>query len=195
MKKSMIILTPLVIIIMAVLIRLFPHAPNFTPIGAMALFGGVYLRKKYSIGIVVLALIISDYLLLYINPFSPAPLNFSQFYWPTALIHSTTVFVYVGILLNSLLGIVLTNRKSAANVIFASLFGSIAFFLITNFGVWFMGAYSRDISGLWQSYVMGLPFFRNTLMGDMFYVTVFFGGFELVKNFLLRQKIATGKSQ
>src|SRR3989344_9595992 len=94
MKYIKIFASPLLVIVAAVLIRLFPHVPNFAPIGAMALFGGTYLSKKYSILIVLLTMLISDYLLLYVNPFSTNFLNLSRVYAPTALIHSTTAFIY-----------------------------------------------------------------------------------------------------
>ncbi len=94
------VISPLLIIVAAVGLRLIPHLPNFAPIGAMALFGGAYLNKKYALLIVFGALMISDYLLLYVNPFSSHPVDFSKFYAPTALIHSTTAFVYGSFLIN-----------------------------------------------------------------------------------------------
>lgn len=183
MKNIKILLGPLFIIMIAVLIRLFPHAPNFAPIAAMGLFGGTYLNKKYSLIIVFITLLVSDYLLLYIHPFSPQFLNLSKFYSPIALLHSTTLFVYGSFLLIALIGIWLKSHKSAKNILAACLSSSILFFLITNFGVWAQGMYARDISGLWQSYVMGIPFFKNTLLGDLFYVTLFFGSFEGILKF------------
>ena len=175
---------PAFIIIIAVLIRLFPHPPNFAPIAAMALFGGTYLNKKYSIAIVFGTLILSDYLLLYINPFSSQLLNFSKIYSPAAMLHSTTIFVYGSFLLVALLGVWLRSHKSFKNILTASLSSSILFFLVTNFGVWAQGAYGGDITGLWQSYVMGIPFFKNTVVGDLFYVGLFFGSFEIVSSIL-----------
>jgi len=175
---------PAFIIIIAVLIRLFPHPPNFAPIAAMALFGGTYLNKKYSIAIVFGTLILSDYLLLYINPFSSQLLNFSKIYSPAAMFHSTTIFVYGSFLLVALLGVWLRSHKSFKNILTASLSSSILFFLVTNFGVWAQGAYGGDITGLWQSYVMGIPFFKNTVVGDLFYVGLFFGSFEIVSSIL-----------
>lgn len=180
MKNIKNYLGPLFIIMIAVLIRLFPHAPNFAPIAAMGLFGGTYLNKKYSLIIVFITLLVSDYLLLYVHPFSPQFLNLSKFYSPLALLHSTTVFVYGSFLLIALIGVWLRSHKSAKNILTASLLSSILFFLVTNFGVWAQGMYARDITGLWQSYLMGIPFFKNTLFGDLFYVTLFFGSFEFI---------------
>src|SRR3990167_541002 len=96
-------LGPIFIITVAVLIRLFPHAPNFAPIAAMGLFGGTYLNKKYSLAIVFISLIISDYLLLCVHPFSPQFLNLTKFYSPIALLHSTTFFVYGSFMLVALI--------------------------------------------------------------------------------------------
>ena len=168
---------PFFIILIAVLIRLFPHAPNFAPIAAMALLGGTYLNKKYSLFIVFGTLIVSDYLLLYINPFSAELFNFSRVYSPNNLIHSTTLFVYASFLITAIMGIWLKGHKSFKNVLTAALSSSILFFLVTNFGVWVQGAYARDITGLFESYVMGIPFFKYTVLGDLFYTGFFFGSF------------------
>ena len=104
-------------IIAAVLIRvlshfdIIPHLPNFAPIAAMALFGGTYLNKKYSLFLVFGTLILSDYMLLYINPFSAEIFNFSKLYSPAALFHSTTLFVYGSFLITALMGIWLKKHK------------------------------------------------------------------------------------
>lgn len=174
------IISPLAVILVAALLRLFPHSPNFAPIGAMALFGGAYLSKKQSILMVFGAMLISDYLLLYINPFSPNWINFSKFYPPNAAFHSTMLFVYGAFLINILIGWVIKKNKSPLTIIGGVLVSSIQFFLVTNFAVWAMGAYSRGTDGLVQSYIMGLPFFKYTLMGDLFYTTLFFGTYELL---------------
>jgi hypothetical protein len=187
-------ISPMLIILSAVLIRLFPHPPNFAPIAAMALFGGTYLNKKYSLVIVFMTLILSDYLLLYINPFSPQFINLSKIYSPTALLHSTTIFVYGSFLLTSLLGIWVRSHKSAKNILSACLFSSILFFLITNFGVWATGMYARDLSGLWESYVMGIPFFKNTVFGDLCYTGIFFGSYELVQLLVTRHNLSKVRS-
>lgn len=181
---------PVFIIFMAVLLRLFPHVPNFAPVGAMALFGGVYLGKRYSVGIIFLTLLISDYLLLYIHPFSAQFINFSHLYAPTALIHATTLYVYGSFLINIGIGMWLKKHFSIENILFASISSSILFFLITNFGVWTAGGYDRSILGLWESYIMGLPFFRATVFGDLFYNGLFFSAYYIITALLRDKKIA-----
>jgi hypothetical protein len=174
----------------AVLLRLVPHVPNFAPVGAMALFGGTYLGKKYSVIIVFMTLLLSDYLLLYIHPFSSELITFSRIYPLTVLVHSTTLYVYGSFLLNIGIGMWLKNHQSVENIILASIGSSILFFLITNFGVWVTGAYARNMSGLWESYIMGLPFFRATVFGDLFYNGLFFSAYAIIASVVESKKIA-----
>jgi uncharacterized membrane protein len=166
-------LSPLLVILVAVLMRLLPHLPNFTPIAAMALFGGVYLNKKYALIIPLLAMFISDIFLGF---------------------HQTMPYVYGSFILAGVIGLWLKTHKSAKNVICASLISSIIFFLITNFGVWATGWYPRTLSGLMQSYMMGLPFFRNTVLGDLCYTGVFFGCYELAQLLIVRYKVSKAQS-
>lgn len=167
------------LIIIAVISRLFPHLPNFTPLNAAGIFSGTYLTRKQSFLVVLLSMIISDYLLLYINPYSSKPINFSQIYSPFAAFHSTTFFVYGSMLLNVLIGWQVAKNKSAKSIVTASLAASVQFFIITNFGVWVTGGYSQNLEGLVQSYIMGLPFFRWALLGDLFYTVVLYSTYEL----------------
>jgi len=167
-------LMPLLIIACAAFLRLIPHPPNFAPIAAIALFGGVYLPKKYALILPLGALILSDY--------------FLGFYG------STMLYVYASFALIGLLGLWVRSRKKVPVVFAASLSSSVLFFLITNFGVWASPTswYAPNLSGLINSYTMALPFFRNTLVGDLVYTGVFFGAYELARSFarnLLPQKL------
>lgn len=168
------------LIIAGALLRLMPHIPNFAPITAIALFGGVYLNKKYALILPFLTMLISDYLILYINPFDNPIVDFHKIYPLTASLHSTTLYVYGSFLLSGRIGIYLKNNKNFKHIAGGTLLASIQFFLITNFGVWATGTYDKGIDGLLQSYVMGIPFFKYTLLGDMFYTGVMLGAYELV---------------
>ena len=145
--------------------------PNFTPIGAMALFGGAYLDKRWAILLPLVAMFFSDL--------------FIGFYSPIVMIS-----VYGSFALTGLIGLWLRERKSPKNTLLAAVSSSVLFFLITNFAVWAGGSYSRGLDGLLTSYVMALPFFRGTLFGDLFYTTVFFGGYELVLRLVKKPEVA-----
>lgn len=150
-------------IIAAVILRLIPHLPNFAPIAAMALFGGVYLNNKYALIIPLVALFISDI--------------FIGFYSPIIMISVYGSFLFIG-----LMGLWLKNNKTLSNTLGVTLIGSVGFFLITNFAMWAVpiSLYPHNLQGLLESYTMGLPFFRNTLLGDLFYVGAMFGLMEAV---------------
>lgn len=149
-------------IIAAAIIRLLPHPPNFTPIFAMALFGGAYLSKKKMAFILPLAaMLISD---LFIG------------------FHSLMLVVYGSIALITALGFLLKNRVRPSTVIGASLLGSLIFYLISNFAVWAMfDTYPLTIAGLGTSYVVGLPYLKNSILSGLFYSALMFGSFELAK--------------
>lgn len=169
------ILAVTLIIISAVLLRLIPHLPNFTPIAAMAIFGGVYLSKKWSLVLPLTIMLISDYLLLYIHPFGSPTVDFSKLQPIQALVHSTTFFVYLSFLISGFLGTILKNISKLYTPIF-SLVASIQFFIITNLGVWLtVGTYPKTLEGLLTCFVVAIPFFKNTIMGDLFYTGLLFG--------------------
>ncbi len=147
-----------VLILAAAFSRLIPHPMNFAPITAIALFGGMYFDRRIAPVLPLAALIISDYFLG---------------------MYSGIVWVYSAFLLVTLLGMAASHRKSVGTVAGSTLAGSVLFFLITNFGVWQSGAlYPMTMNGLADCYLAAIPFFRNSLAGDLFYVTVLFGVYE-----------------
>lgn len=166
-------ISPLLVILVAVLMRLVPHLPNFTPIAAMALFGGVYLNKKYAFFIPLAAMFLSDIFLGF---------------------HPAMPYVYGSFILTGMIGLWLKTHKSAKNIICSSLISSILFFLITNFGVWAQGWYPHNLNGLFESYIMGIPFFKNTVLGDLIYSGVFFGAYELVQLLITRYSFNRARS-
>src|SRR3989344_1692534 len=170
---------PVVVIFALALARLLPHIPNFAPITAMALFGGVYLSGRYACILPLVAMLISDYLLLYINPFSSPMFNFSHLVPVQALFHSALPIVYVSFVISGLVGLWLKKHKTPVYVVAAAAFCSIQFFLLTNAASWMVGMYGPGFSGLMAAYVAGIPFFQGTLLGDFFYTTLLFGAYEL----------------
>lgn len=149
------------IIVVAAITRLIPHPPNFTSVTAIALFGGFYFSNKLLAYIIpLLIMIISDLFL-----------GFS----------SITIFVYLAFVLVSFIG-TRTKRVSFFSVLLCSL----SFFLITNFGVWLLG-YPKTWTGLAECYTLALPFFRNSLLGDLFYSAVMIFGYQMIQKFYLKQ--------
>jgi hypothetical protein len=146
----------------AAALRLMPHPPNFTPIGAMALFGGAYLRRRWLAFAAPLgALLLSDLVL-----------GFYDGMWVQYLAVAMVVLIAWGAL----------KRISPLRVAGAALASSIAFFLVTNLGTWALsGMYPLTATGLAACYVAAIPFFQNTVAGDLFYSGLLFGGFALLE--------------
>lgn len=142
--------------------RLLPHLPNVSPVAAMALFGGAYFADKRMAFIVpFVALFLSDLILG---------------------LHNSMIFVYAGFGLTVAIGFMLKNRVTLTNTIFAMVASSGLFFLLTNFGAWLTSAiYVKSAEGLMQAYVAGIPFFQNSLLGNLVYAAVIFGAYHLLQ--------------
>ena len=149
-------------ILVAAASRLIPHPPNVTSLTALALFGGAYFSDRRLAFLVPLtALFLSDLVL--------------GFY------HHMEV-VYLSFALIGAIGLWLQKRRTALPIAGAALASSVLFFVLTNFGVWaFDALYPKTLEGLIACYVAAIPFFQNTLLGDLFYAAVLFGGFALLE--------------
>ena len=158
-KRSMILAG---IVLTAAATRLLPHPPNFTPIAAMALFGGAYLAdRRMAFLVPMAAMFMAD---LFIG------------------LHILMPLVYLSFALTVLLGIWLGPRLRPGSILAAALVSSILFFLVTNFGVWaFFDSYPHTWAGLVACYVAAIPYFQHTLAGSMIYSGVLFGGFALLQ--------------
>jgi hypothetical protein len=159
-EDKMKILLPLSIIIFAVILRLLPHPPNFAPIAAMAIFGGAYLNKKYALAIPLLAMFFSDFILGF---------------------HSTIPFVYGSFLISGLMGMWIGKKRSLSRFFFGTFLSSVLFFIVTNFGVFLTTSlYPKTLDGLILCFTMAIPFFRNTILSDLFYVSLFVASYEFI---------------
>ena len=147
------------LVFVAAFSRLLPHPANFTPIGAIALFGGVYLEKRFAFVVPILAMLISDYFIGF----------YSGMYW-----------VYGSFVLVGLVGVWLKNHKKPLYILGGTVVSSILFFVVTNFGVWMTpgSMYAPTWAGLVGCYVFAVQYFRNSLAGDIFFVAVMFAGYE-----------------
>ena len=150
-------------ILAAALLRLVPHPPNFSPIGAMALFSGAYLGRHWlAFAAPIAALVISDLVLGF---------------------YDGMLFQYAATLLAVAIGwALLSSRRGALRIAGAAVASAILFFAISNFGVWASGTiYPRDLGGLGAAYVAAIPFFQNSLAGYLFFSAMLFGGLALAE--------------
>ena len=147
-------------ILIASVFRLVPHPPNFTPMLSIAILSGLYLENKYAILVPIMIMLLTDIFIGF---------------------HISMYWVYISLLLIFLIGKYLT-KNSLISVVSHSVFSSILFFILTNFGVWSMGGYSYTLNGLALCYTMAIPFFINTLAGTLlFSISGYFVLFYLKK--------------
>ena len=149
------------IIFLVSLTRLVPHLPNFTPILALAIFGGAFLtNKRTALCVPIIAMFLSDLIIGF---------------------HSQIYAVYLSIIALSLLGNMI-EKKNIINLGIVGVSGSLFFFIVTNFSVWLTdGLYPLNVTGLMQCYIMAIPFFHNTLISTFIFLAILFTGYSLIE--------------
>ena len=154
------LITCLGVLVLA-LFRIVPHPPNFTPLMATALFGGCYFTdQRYAFLIPLLALFIGDLFLGF---------------------HSLILPVYFSFIITIFIGRFLKRKLTIIHTAGAAFLASLQFFIITNFAVWFsLGTYPKTMEGLILCYINGLPYFQNSLAGNIFYTSLIFGSYVLL---------------
>ena len=149
--------------------RFIPHAPNFTPVLAMALFGGwIFGRRWMAFAIPLLSMALSDMFL-----------GWHETVWAVYL--ATGLAVYFGAWIPA-------NEEGSFSWLrgaFAAMGASFLFYLITNYAVWMSGGmYPMSWDGLVASYVLAIPFFHNTLVSTLLFgagaVVAYQGAFALL---------------
>lgn len=161
------------LILAAALSRLLPTPPNFSPVEAMALFGGAYFAARWlSLLVPLLAMLVADLALAAVHGGLYASHLFGSGFW----------LIYACIIGMSVMGFVLRGRVTGTRVLGLSLLSALAFFLITNFAAW-LGSplYPQTMAGLGASYVAAIPFFKWSVLSTLFYAAILFGGFELLR--------------
>ena len=143
---------------------------NFTPVGAMALFGGAYFSDKWKAFLVPLfTLFISDIALDY--------LYFGKF----MLFYSGALPVYIAFAVMVLIGTQIKN-VNLTNVALGSLGAVLVHWLITDIDPWLQGTmYAKSFYGYGESLIAAISFEKPMLLGNLIYGTILFGGFELAK--------------
>ncbi|GAP65994.1 hypothetical protein MBSD_n1296 [Mizugakiibacter sediminis] len=133
---------------------------HFTPVEAIALFGGAYFSDRRTALIVPLAaMLVSD---LIIGTYALMPV------------------IYACIAASTVLGFGLRGRATALRVAGYGVAGSVLFFVVTNFAEWAVGGTEFCRAGLLPCYVAALPFFKTWLAGTLAWSALLFGGFALL---------------
>lgn len=145
-----------VFIVIAALMRLIPHPPNFVPITAIAIFAGIKFKNiKLAYLIPISVMLISDFFI-----------GFSYI----------SIFVYLAFILITTYSFIVKSYH-IKNILLSSLM----FFIVTNFGVWLLGGYTYSLEGLILCYTMAIPFFTNSILADLFFSGILYFGFKKIE--------------
>jgi hypothetical protein len=148
------------LILIGVVARFLPYPPNFSPIGAIALFAGATLGSRLRAALIPLtAMFLSD---LWLG------------------MHTLMPVVYGCFLFNVWLGSRIQSRLRPLPIAGMSIAGAAFFFIVTNGACWFM-SYPVTWTGMVSCYTLAIPFFQNTLTGDLFFSGVLFGSLALAQ--------------
>jgi hypothetical protein len=166
------------LILFAAATRLFPHYPNFTAMGAMAVFGGSMIKnKKLAFVLPLVALFLSDMSL--------------QLLGITKGFYGGQLFVYAAFLIITALATFI-RKPGVANITFAAVWSGLIFFAVSNFGIWAVGhgnVYPKTIAGLGACYAAAIPFYKNeffgnfllnSIYGNVFFSALLFGGYYVM---------------
>ena len=156
------------LLVLGVLFRLIPHTANFSPVIALALFGGAYLKKRHAILLPLLLMVLSD-----------AVIGF----------HDIVLFTWGSVVLIALVGRSLHGRKAPQAVLGRSVLSAVIFFAVTNFGSWLV-MYPLTVEGLVRCYALAVPFFRGTLLSTVVFSVVLFGLYEGAAFFIRKTRFA-----
>ena len=147
---------PIVLILILSFSRLMPHPPNFTPIIAVAIMSSYFFKNIYlSFATLLASMLLAD--------------AFIGFY-------NHMLFVYLSLFLIAFVFYKISKKINFKNLFIYSFFGSLIFFIISNFGVWVLGspevrdiAYAKNLNGLVECYILAIPFFGNTFLSTLIF--------------------------
>jgi hypothetical protein len=172
------------LILSASLYRVWDGRPmGFAPQMAMAVFAGAVIKdKKWAFVLPLLSMFLSDalYQMLYVNGLSDIPGFYQGQVLNYILFGSLTVFGFF------------IKKINALNVLGASLAAPTAYFLLSNLAVWLGGGgyhHPKTFEGLMMTYIDGLPFYQNALLGTAVFSTVLFGSYLLFQRYILHRGV------
>jgi hypothetical protein len=147
------------------------HLYNFVPIAALGLFAGAVVKdKRYSFLLAILAQFSAD---LYFELFT----DVKGFYGVSQL------FTYAALVAVTVLGFYVKQPK-ALKVLGFTIAASVIFFLVSNLGHFVQGWNGYTSAGFVKTYVDAIPFFKNSLIGDMAGSVILFGAYYLLQQAL-----------
>jgi hypothetical protein len=152
---------------------------NFTPVGAMALFGGCYFKDKWKAYLVPLGILLLSDIVTMQTIYKEHS---------TGLLYEGWGWIYASFVLMVVMGHFI-KKVSVGSVLLAAIGAALVHWLVSDYGVWLGGGtdittgqpYTHDAHGLMMCYWLAIPYLKNMLIGNVLYGALLFGGFELLQ--------------
>jgi hypothetical protein len=147
---------------------------NFSPVGAMALFGGAYFSNRWK-GILfpVLTLFVSDFIL--------HQTVFRQY--GNGFLYSGWYLVYGAFALMAIAGHLIMKHVTVNRFVISTLVCVFIHWIITDLGVWYRSSlYTQNFTGYLHCLVVAIPFELKFLASTVIYGAIMFGAFEWLQN-------------
>jgi len=178
-QRTTLLLIAMVMIVAAALSRIAFYPLNFSPVIAMALFGGAVIKdKKLAFVLPLLAMFISD-VLFEVTGIAPG-------FWGWGQLVGYGILAFITVVGFNL------KKITALNVAGFSVISSLIFFFLSNSSVWIFDTttYANNFSGWASCLAAGIPFLKNGLAADLVYSIVLFGGYYLLERFAFNKALA-----
>jgi hypothetical protein len=147
---------------------------NYSPLAAMALFGGAYFKGNIKpLAFPLMAIFISDIIL------------FATVYkqYGNGFLYSGWVWVYAAFLLIAWSGKLIIKKVNLQSVFIAIIVGVLIHWIVTDLGVWIGSTkYPQNLTGFAACLNAAIPFELRLLIATIIYSVIMFGSFEWMKN-------------
>ncbi|MEX1203063.1 MAG: DUF6580 family putative transport protein [Ferruginibacter sp.] len=179
-QNTSLLLIAIAIILAAAISRVAFYPITYSPVIAMALFGGAVIKdKKWAFALPLFAMFLSDFL------FEVSGIAAGFWGWGQLVGYGILgMITIVGFAIKKI------NVQVVAGF---SILSTLLFFFLSNSSVWLLDTsltYTRSFSGWMSCLAAGIPFLKNDLLTNVVYSGVLFGGYVLLKKYVLKNVIA-----
>ncbi len=170
--------------VLAVVTRFLPHPSNFAPMVGVSVFLAYHLKNKWS-GLAI------SILLWWASNLVMNNVVYSAYFPTFSWLGGSFLAVAISLIVIHFLSQFTLKSTKFINLFATSIISSIVFFVVTNLSVFYdSNLYSQDFAGLTSCFTVAIPFFKMSLLGDLFYTTVLFGAYSFFVSISKNQKIA-----
>lgn len=167
-------------ILVAAVSRVAFYPITYSPMIAMALFGGSVIKdKKLAFALPIFAMFLSDFI------FEVS--GIATGFWGWGQLVGYGIFATI-----TLLGFAI-KKINVPVVVGFTMLSTLLFFFLSNSSVWLLDTsltYPKNFAGWMSCLTAGIPFLKNDVVTNLVYSGIFFGGYALLAKYAFRSQTA-----